>query len=177
MATALSGASGIIAKAMMRYGAQFGTDNTSGVLNVSHETSLSLAFASCDEVATDIRVLAAGANEDLDLAGGLLDPGKNAVTFADVVAILVENRSGETLTSPAHTASAAVITVKEPAANGVDDIFIAAGDGIILKPGDAHLFLFAVPRTVTGGTGDLLNVAETTTTDEAAYSITIFGNA
>lgn len=148
--------------------------------------SKSIAFAfgtgagKGDQVFHDRRILAGGASEDLDLAGVLTNAYGATVTFAKVKAILIFNRSDETLTSPvAHTATDAEIAVGGAAANEFQGPFQAAGDAIGIPAGGAFLIAgnWATGWAVTAGTGDLLKIENLDGSDEACYDIVIIGES
>lgn len=138
----------------------------------SISTTLSYAdgagAASANRIFTDTRTLAASATENLDLAASLVDAYGATITFARIKAIIV--------TAAATNTNDVQIT--RPAANGVP-LFIAASDGIALKPG--ALFAWADPGAagvvVTPGTGDLLTFTNSAGTTGVTYSIMILGAA
>lgn len=66
------------------------------------------------------------------------------------------------------------LTLKQPASNGVPNVFLAAGDGIKLAVGESILLPFKINRTVTPSTGDLLNLVSTVT--DAYFSYVILGS-
>ena len=140
-------------------------------LNVSFTdelTSGTIADAA-DLVFTDTRTLAASATEDLDLAAALTDPFGATLTFAKIKLVYISAASGNTND----------VQVTRPASNGVP-AFIAAGDGLAIKPGGIML-LFA-PKlaglcTVTAGTGDLLTVTNSAGSTSVTYSIVIIGTS
>ncbi len=115
----------------------------------------------------DQRTLAASANEDLDLAGGLTNPLTGAaMTFVELRAVIVR-------ASLSNTNNVRVI---RPASNGVP-LFLAASDGIDIPPGGT--FMWACPAdgkvTVTAGTGDLINVANSSSGTSVTYDVIIIG--
>ena len=69
--------------------------------------------------------------------------------------------------------AASYLTLKQPASNGVPNIFLAAGDGIKIAVGEERLIPFVIARTVTPSTGDLLNVVSTVA--DAVYDFVAFG--
>jgi hypothetical protein len=70
------------------------------------------------------------------------------------------------------------VRVTRPASNGVP-LFLAASDGIDILPGGC--FLWAAPAattvTVTAGTGDLINVANSSSGTSVTYSVVIIGTS
>lgn len=120
-----------------------------------------------DRVFSDSRTLAASASEDLDLAGGVTDTFGNTITFAKIKAIAVKAAADNTNN----------VNVSRPAANGVP-LFLAAGDGLGVPAGGA--FAHAWPGAgvvVTGGTADLLTVANGGAGTPVTYEIVIIGTS
>lgn len=114
---------------------------------------------------SDTRTLAASANEDLDLSGALTDAFGATVTEAEVCAIFVKADGGNTND----------VQVKAAAANGFQDPFLAAGDGVAIKAGEWQLFVSQKGWAVTAATGDLLNVANGGAGTGVTYSIVVLG--
>lgn len=116
----------------------------------------------------DQRTLAASATENLDLAGVLSDKFGQALTFARVKAVLV-------VAAAANTNN---VNVTQPASNGVP-LFLAAGDGVGVRPGG--MFLWVAPdaagAVVTAGTGDLLTVTNSAAGTSVTYDVLILGAA
>ena len=119
-----------------------------------------------DTVFADKRTLGGSATEDLDLAGGSLsNPVGQALTFATVKAILVR----------AAAANGGNIVV----GGDINDapLFSDASDKIPVLPGG--VFLWVAPATgitITGGTGDILQI-ENTDAGSASYDIVILGTS
>lgn len=113
---------------------------------------------------SDERTIALSSNEDLDLAGVLADALGATIAGAEVVAIYVE----------ANSANTNNVNVTRPAANGVP-IFLAAGDGVAIAPGDFFLFTRRTGITITGATGDLINIANSGAGTSVTYKILIIG--
>jgi hypothetical protein len=116
----------------------------------------------------DTRTIAASGNEDIDLAGSLTGLLGTAVVFARIKAVIIVAAEGNTNN----------VQVTRPASNGVP-LFIAAGDGISLAPGDWSLWASgtAAGKAVTGGTGDLLNIANSSGGSSVTYDIIVLGAA
>ena len=117
---------------------------------------------------SDSRTIAASSNEDIDLAGSLTDAFGNTLTFVEIKAIKITADSGNTNN----------VRVTRPASNGVP-LFLAASDGIDVPPGGT--FAFICPEdghvTVTAGTGDLLNIANSSSGTSVTYTIEIIGTS
>jgi len=136
------------------------------------ELAISLAAGTgagqADLVFADTRTLAASGTEDLDLAGALADAFGVAQVFARVKAIAVKAATGNTNN----------VQVTRPASNGLV-LFMAAGDGIALRPG--QMFATAVGAAdatgiaVTAATGDLLTITNSAGSTTVSYDIVIIG--
>jgi hypothetical protein len=115
---------------------------------------------------SDERTLGSGANEDLDLAGGLTGLF-GAVTFVKLKAIVI-------VADPTNTTN---LTVTRPGTNGVP-FLAAAGDGFVLKPGCMFVLCdkSAAAIAVTAGTGDLINIANSAGAT-AKYKIMLVGTS
>jgi hypothetical protein len=119
-----------------------------------------------DLVFSDTRTITASSNEDLDLAGVLTSIYGATLTFVELKAILIV----------AAVANTNNVRVTRPASNGVP-LFLAASDGIDVPPGG--LFFWACPAdgkvTVTASTGDLINVANSSSGTSVTYDVVIVG--
>lgn len=113
----------------------------------------------------DTRAIAASANEDLDLAGVLTNAFGATITAAEVVAILF-------VAADTNTNS---VQVKAAASNGFTGPFLAAGDGVAIKPGEWQLFASGTGWPVTAATGDLINVANSGAGTGVTYDVVIIG--
>jgi hypothetical protein len=118
-----------------------------------------------DRIFTDTRTLAASATEDLDLSGSLTN-AYGTVTFVRIKAILVVADSGNTNN----------VNVIRPASNGVP-LFLAAGDGIAVRP--SGIFLWACSDAtgvaVTASTGDLITFTNSSSGSAVTYTVIIIG--
>jgi hypothetical protein len=117
----------------------------------------------------DTRTVNASSNEDLDLAAVLTNPLTGAaMTFVELRAILISAASANTNN----------VRVTRPASNGVP-LFLAASDGIDVPPGG--VFLWSCPAdgkvTVTASTGDLINVANSSSGTSVTYDVVIIGTS
>jgi hypothetical protein len=119
-----------------------------------------------DRVWTDQRTVAASATDTIDLAGSLSDAFGAALSFARVKAILVQ----------AATGNSNNVNVVRPASNGVP-LFLAAGDGVPVKPGGLWLWVApdAAGVAVTAGTGDLLDFVNSGAGSPVTYDVVIIG--
>ena len=110
--------------------------------------------------------LAASANEDIDLAGALSSAFGATITAAELVALYVGAAEGNTND----------VNVTRPAANGVP-LFLAAGDGVGVKPGNFHLFVDEAGTAVTAATGDLINIANSGAGTGVTYDIVVIARS
>lgn len=115
----------------------------------------------------DRRTIAASSDEDLDLAGSLVDGLGNTQTFARVKLLMVS----------AAAANTNNVNVTSDGSAGVPGLFLALGDGVVVRPGG--LFLWVAPdataAAVTASTGDLLNVANSSSGSTVTYDVVIIG--
>lgn len=114
---------------------------------------------------SDTRTLAASATEDLDLSGALADAFGATIAAAEIVAIFVS-------AAPGNTNS---VNVTRPAANGFTGPFLAAGDGVSIKPGEWQTFVSQSGWPVTAATGDLLTFTNSAAGTAVTYSVVIVG--
>jgi hypothetical protein len=118
-----------------------------------------------DILFADTRTLAASANENLDVAGALTGALGATITAGEIVAIFVKAAQG----------NANNVNVSQPASNGLPGLFLAAGDGVSIKPGEWQLFASQKGWPVTAGTGDLINVANSGAGTSVSYDVVILG--
>lgn len=125
------------------------------------------AAGQADRVFADTRTLAPSATENLDLAGVLLDAFGAAITFVTVKAVIIK----------ANQANTNNVNVTMPASNGVP-LFLAAGDGVGLKPGYAFaVFGSGAGVPVTPATGDLLTITNSGAGTPVTYDVLIIGTS
>ncbi len=119
-----------------------------------------------DLIFTDQRTLAASGTENLDVAGALSGAFGSTITMARVKAIFVKAAAGNTND----------VQVTRPGSNGVP-LFLAAGDGVALKPGGFMMIATgnATAYPVTAGTGDLLTFTNSAGGTSVTYDIIIVG--
>lgn len=111
--------------------------------------------------------LAASGTQDIDLAGSLTDALGVALTFAKIKKIQVYAAPGNTND----------VNVTRPATNGLP-IFLAAGDGIPVKPGGALIWVApGTGITVTAGTGDLLTFTNSAGGTSVTFDVIIEGTS
>lgn len=119
-----------------------------------------------DKIFHDQRTLGASATEDLDLAGSLTDALGTSLTFARIKALVVVAASGNTNN----------VNVIRPASNGVP-LFLAAGDGVPVRPGGIFAWACsdATGVAVTAGTGDLVTFTNSAGSTSVTYDVVIIG--
>lgn len=139
-------------------------------LQAPMQRSVSIALASgtgsgqANMMFADERALSSGANESLDLAGGLTDAFGTTITFTTVKAIIVESPSTNTVN----------VTLGAAASNQFVGPLGSATDTLSVRPGGVAVLV--APQTgwtVTAGTGDLLKVLAGAAA--VTYRITIIG--
>lgn len=116
---------------------------------------------------SDTRSLAGSATEDLDLAGALINAIGKTITFTKIKGIFIH--------AAAANNAANNVNVTRPASNGALG-FLAAGDGVALKPDG--LFAYTDPSTgfvVTAGTGDLLTITNSAPTNAVSFDVILVG--
>lgn len=114
---------------------------------------------------SDTRTVALSANENIDLSGALSDAFGASIVAAEIVAIYIAAAAGNTNS----------VQVARPASNGFTGPFLAAGDGVAIKPGEYALFVSQSGWAVTAATGDLLNIANSGAGTSVTYDIVIVG--
>lgn len=121
-----------------------------------------------DKAFADTRTLAASANEDLDLAGALLDPFGGTLTFVKVKGIYVRAAFGNTNS----------VVLKPASSNGFTGPFGAATHTLTIPP-NGYVVLAAPGAgwTVTAGTGDKINLANSAGSTSVTYDIVIIGTS
>jgi|KBSSwiStaDraftv2_1062776.scaffolds.fasta_scaffold1293763_1 hypothetical protein len=124
------------------------------------------ATTKADLLFADTRTLAASTNESLDLAGALSSALGATITAAELVLIYVK----------AHAANTNAVNVTRPGSNGVP-LFLAAGDGVAVKPGQFFLLQSLTGIAVTAGTGDLINIANAGAGTSVTYDILVVGRS
>lgn len=143
-----------------------GLDQSSRNTPSDLELSSGTGASQCDLRYRAQRTLAASANEDLDLAGVLTDAFGTTLTFVKVRGIWVLAATGNTNS----------VIIKPAAANGFLGPFGAAAHTITLPPGG--VFMATAPDagwSVTAGTGDKINVANSAAGTSVTYDIHIIG--
>jgi hypothetical protein len=165
---ALTSSFKVTANAALSSALDLGTVSAPFALTSSVALATGTGAGQADKVFADTRTLAASATEDLDLAGVLTDAFGAAITFARIKAVII--------TADADNTNSVQVT--RPASNGVP-LFMAAGDGIALRPGGVFAWVAgsadATGVAVTAGTGDLLTITNSAGSTGVDYSVMIVG--
>lgn len=111
------------------------------------------------------RSIAASGNENIDLSGALTDAFGASVVAAEIVLLFIKARATNTNN----------VQITRPASNGFAGPFLAAGDGIVLRPGECVPFISQAGWAVTASTGDLLNIANSGAGTAVLYDILVVG--
>lgn len=126
------------------------------------------AASKADLIFSDTRTIAASSNEDLDLAGVLTGPLGTTLTFVKVKAIFVKAASGNTNS----------VVVKPASSNGFTGPFGASTHTLTIPPGGALLLAAPVSGwAVTAGTGDKINIANSSSGTSVDYDIVVVGTS
>lgn len=132
-----------------------------------------LAFAdgtanvgSTDLMFADTRTLAASATENIDLAGALSNAFGATITAAELVLLFIK----------AHEDNTNAVNVTRPASNGVP-IYLAAGDGRALLPGEYELIVSQAGIAVTASTGDLITITNGAGDTSVTYDILVLARS
>lgn len=138
-------------------------------LEVTDELASGTAVDQADLIFHDRRTLTASANDDIDLAGSLVDAFGDTLTFAKIKGILIRNRS---------TTVGDILNIGGGSANFINWI-AAAGD--IVKLGPGGVFLLWNPSTagyaVTATTADILRITEAGGANSVDYDIVLIGTS
>ncbi|WP_257164685.1 hypothetical protein [Bradyrhizobium sp. SRS-191] len=123
-------------------------------------------YGKADIAFSDDRALSASTNENLDMAGALVDAFGQTIAAAKVKAIVIDNLES----------SVGVLTIGGAASNTFNGPFSGATYTIDLKPGDRAVFASRTGWTVTAATGDLLKVA-CSSAGAANYHVTMIASS
>jgi len=144
------------------------------------ETAFGTGLANCDEIFWDRRMIAASGNDPLDLAGTLVNPHQQVITFANVKAIGVFNRSDQALdyAGGTHAVTDAGIVILDTSSTFVGPCKTVA-KGMVIEAGGMFLATrpLAAGWAVTAGSADILQVDNEDGADEALYDVVLIGEA
>lgn len=132
------------------------------------ELASGTAVGQADLVFHDRRTLAASTSEDLDLAGVLLDPLGQVLTFARIKGIVVAAAAANTNDV---IVGAAATTPWDRLLNATGTVTVRPGGVFAAFGGAAD----AVGYTVTPATGDLLKVANSGAVTSVTYDVIVIG--
>lgn len=117
----------------------------------------------------DHRTLTASSSESLDLAGVLTNPFGSTITFARVKLLVVSADASNTNN----------VVVGGAGSNTFSTIFGGATHTATVRPGCTLMWMTgsadATGYTVTAGTGDILQIANSSSGTSVSYSIIIIG--
>lgn len=134
----------------------------------TRDLSSGVAAQQADRIYSKTITLAASANQDIDLAGALLDPIGGSAVFAKVKAIAIRARDANTNN----------VVVGAAASNGFVGPFGAATHTIAVPPGGNMMITApASGWAVTAGTGDLLRVANSGAGTSVTFDLIIIGTS
>lgn len=139
------------------------TLNVNSILDLVTGTTAGKA----DLVFADTRTITASSSENLDLAGGLTDAFGAAITFVEIVAILVK---------PA-AANVNNVLVGGAASNGFATPFGDATDVVKVAPGGLLMLVSDTGYAVTASTGDILKIANGGSGSSVTYDIVLIGRS
>lgn len=145
--------------------ADLGTPNI--LLNIEKSMSFTpgtAAVGQANVLFSDTRTLGPSASESLDFAGVLADALGVTIAAAEVVAIYFSAASGNVND----------VQITRPASNGVP-LFLAAGDGYSLGPGDFSVRTYRNGVAVVAATGDLITVTNGGAGTPVTYDIIVIG--
>lgn len=144
----------------------------SATLNFARSVTLGSGSGAgkADRMFSDRRTLAASATEDLDLAGALLDDLGGTAAFARVKGLIISASKDNTNN----------VVVGAASSNAWAALLNATGT-ITLRPGATFCAVAGVADAtgwaVTGGTGDLLKIANSAGGTSVIYDIVVIGNS
>lgn len=127
------------------------------------------AAGQANRIFHDTRTLAASANEDLDLAGVLVDAFGASLTFARIKGLIIAAAAGNT--NNVIVGGAASNQFVSWVGAGTHTLTVRPGATLALMAGAAD----AVGYAVTAGTGDLLRIANSAGSTTVTYDIVVVG--
>ncbi|WP_327587039.1 hypothetical protein OHA25_08510 [Nonomuraea sp. NBC_00507] len=125
--------------------------------------------AQADRTFQGRRTLAASGSESLDLAGGLTDPLGVSLTFARIKLLLI--RAAAANVNNVVVGGAVTNAFATFVADPTDKFVVRPGTTLLLATSDVD----AIGYTVTAGTGDLLQVANSGPGTPVTYDIVLIG--
>ena len=131
-----------------------------------------------DQIWWDRRTLPGGGDDGIDMAGGVTNAFGQTITFANIKAIILFNRSDESLDG--HTATDAEISFGPSSeANVIQGPFKDVSDAIKVPAGG--MFIVTNPAAdgwaVTASTADQVYTRNEDGSDEALYDIIVIGES
>lgn len=135
-------------------------------LSKAIELATGTGASQADELWFDERVVPAASEDDLDLAGTLVNGLGQTVNFARVKGVVIAPAPG----------NIEALTVGGAPSNAWDTWVGDATDTVVVRPGGLLVLIApdAAAYPVTAGTGDILRIANADV-NAAAYEIVLFG--
>lgn len=167
MATSLTSRLTIAAFATLTSALDLATGAVPLQLSESYDWTSGTGANQADLIWHDERTLAASTSENLDLAGGLTDAFGNVLTFARIKGIIVA----------ASLANANLVQVGGAASNAFVNWVANSSDIINVRPGATFAMVApdATAYAVTGGTADILKIANSGAGTPVTYDIVLIG--
>ncbi len=136
-------------------------------INTILELANGVGLNQADQLWHDQRTLAPSANEDLDLAGSLVDAFGATLTFTAIKGMIFKAAVGNTNN----------VQVGNSGVNGFINWVGDTSDLINIKPGGIFCLFdpTAAGYAVTGGTGDLLKVTNSGAGTSVTYDVVLVG--
>lgn len=158
----------------LQAGANAFADRFDPLVEAALATVNGTAAGKADLLYADERTITTGADDDIDLTGGLSDAFGVALTFVEIVAILVINAP---ITGSANTTD---LSIGGGGASSFVGFFNAVADIIgPIKPGGVFLLAASDAAgigTVVDSTGDVLRISNSSGAS-ATYQIVILGRS
>lgn len=166
MAQTFTGSLKVAVTGTLTNSSDLGTDTS--VINYSKSYGITNGTAAdnANMIWSDTRTLNASTAEDLDLAGGLTNAFGTTVTFTKITGIIIS----------AAAANTNLVLVGGDA-NGFVNWVASATDIIKVRPGGTFALYSndATGYAVTGGTGDVLQIENSSSGTSVTYDIILIG--
>lgn len=166
MAVTFTGAFKVAVIGTLTNSVDIGATNYNLNYNKSYSIANGTVADSANMIWTDTRTISASGTDDIDLAGSLLDQFGNTITFTKIKGILI---------SAASTNTNLILV------GGGSNPFLtwvgASGDLIKVRPGGTFALYSndATGYAVTASTGDILEIANSSSGTSVTYDIALIG--
>jgi len=167
MATALKGDLRILLRTILEPGITGVTGGVVQTIDIFKSIANGTGADQADRVWYDSAALGSSANTTIDLAGSLLDVYGNAISFAKVTGIVLQNRS-----------TTCTLAIGPNASNGFGSGTVWSGTTprSLVRPGGALCWYDPAGAAVTAATADLIYL-ENLTAASCDYRILILGKS